>query len=148
MYQKLLEELGTKYNVPIPSFKISSELYRKETVLGAYDCYTNTIIIDEMVFHINIDVEKLIYHEFRHAWQYKYYKNLYKWWLKKENTAIYDKYYNTLLCSIEEDAREFGKTKGRFSREDLINLYSPQKLTEMRDTGQLDLAVSYLEMFY
>lgn len=89
-----------------------------------------TIEISPFVDFTDEELEEIVWHEFRHAWQLINYTGVYRWWLDsgEKRKAHYDKYYSEPLNSLEEDARIFSITKGKKSGEHLLKMFNPQVL--------------------
>lgn len=66
-----------------------------------------------------------MHHEFRHIWQAARHKNIYEWWLFKNNwrRKQYFFFYHTDFCSIERDAYTFGISLGEKTQEELFEKY-------------------------
>jgi len=84
-------------------------------------CFVN------MLTKVNIDgasCTKYACHEYRHVWQWNHYRDLYQWWSNHMRDGIFERYYFSKICAIEEDARIFGRTYGKKDGEALMQKYS------------------------
>lgn len=123
--EKLLENLCEHYNVPSIKIEYISEISLSKGRL-AYDAsvmYLNSVpVLDEE------DFIPVVHHEFRHAWQKKYYPEIYKWWLKT-NYDFYSKIgqYKYQVCELEIDAKAFGDSCGENTCEDVFDNFIPDK---------------------
>lgn len=69
--------------------------------IGYYDYRNNTIYINHQVAGTN-HMERAILHELRHAYQYQYFRGVYLQWIGHQD--VYNEYYMSPICVIEEDA--------------------------------------------
>lgn len=82
--------------------------------------------------------EEAIYHEFRHMFQYVYYRDLYNWWLDSSNWSTYMQYYDTVINVLEEDARQFAASKGQIDARALLDELPAGAWKILKKNGQLD----------
>ena len=148
-YQQILNDLCAEYNlVPIEVIFDAEKLTKKESG-GQYNWHLGdygTIVIDPSLEQEGIDLLEVLFHEFRHYWQRMYFPDIFFWWCCESN-GLYKKYYNTILCSIEEDARVFGETRGASNRCDLLEMYDVETLSSLRDDERiLHLTLQFLEL--
>lgn len=120
---------------------------------GAYDHNwsgngVNKIYINLANINGPKELDVTIYHEFRHCWQAYHYYMIYLWWCETRNSDVYDKYYDTVLCVIEEDARVYGYSLGKDNREDLLQMYDYDDMDNIKSSGEMDLALDMLSMGY
>lgn len=68
-------------------------------------------------------------HELRHHYQRIKFRDVSNWWF--ENVEMYEKYYGTPFCVVEEDARIFSRSFGEMNGDVLLkafqNLHMPKK---------------------
>ena len=83
--------------------------------------------------------EEAIYHEFRHMFQYVYYRDLYRWWLAPSNWNTYIQYYGTVINVLEEDARQFAASKGQVDTKALLDTLSADDWEFLKITQQIGL---------
>ncbi len=74
------------------------------------------------------------FHEFEHYWQYENCRDLFMWWMQKDNYSFYRKSYDTVICNIEEDAFVFGYSFGKRNRRDLLEEYSISLLNRLKSS--------------
>lgn len=82
--------------------------------------------------HFSYSHIEVVYHEFRHYWQMKKYPDVYNWWLR-EHGDFYEELTNMknkegkqlshIICELEKDAQEFGKSYGKRNCEDLLKKF-------------------------
>lgn len=102
-------------------------------------CSRGRFLSNEMIIELNRALSEYddyyinaIYHEFRHYWQMKKYPDVYDWWLR-EHGDFYEeltgmknkkgKQLSHLICELEKDAQEFGKSLGKNNHEDLLEKF-------------------------
>lgn len=145
----LLNNLCKIYNLPPINICFDkTQLYLNDN--DTYDDFYGQLDVNNKRIIINEDknplfYDNIVYHEFRHYWQYKNHNDVYRWWLSQSNRTTYQKYYNTKFCSIEEDARMFGFSLGCYSREDLLEQYSVDFLSYLiKNPNQIELLLEVL----
>ena len=134
---QICEKLSNKFSIKI-SIQITS---LDKSLNGKFDFKSNKILINN-----DIDQELAIctvYHEFRHAWQYQNYPDLFIWWMCHYD--IYMKYYYTLVNSMEQDAILYGNSHGKNNREDLLKFYSIDDLENLFQNNAFDFVREHLE---
>lgn len=130
-----LKMLNNKYNMQC-NISFPTDLSNNDYI-AEYNHYDNIIKINPESFTMGYKLIMQLYHEFRHAYQYKNYPKYYIWWLKDSNKEIYNYFYDTPINFIEEDARIFGYTLGKYNGEFLFKIYKI-KFFEMLDTYSID----------
>ena len=116
-----LDILKRKYSIQC-DIDFSVNLSNKDHI-SEYNHYDNIIKINPESFTMGYKLIMQLYHEFRHAYQYKNYPEYFIWWLKDSNKKLYDYFYDSPINLIEEDARIFGYTLGKFNSEFLFSNY-------------------------
>lgn len=124
--QELLDILCEEYNLDKIQFK-----YIKEPILskGRFSSTENAIYLNIIPGYEKCDYIPVIYHEFRHYWQYLKYYDVYKWWLY-DNQDLYqeiDKSGNKLcyrICELELDADTFSKSYGEKNQEKILKEFT------------------------
>lgn len=79
----------------------------RDEVYGLYNYKRNIIYFDTIRCLMHRHVLITLRHEFRHAWQNRYFSDMSNWW--NNHHDIYNDFYNTSLCVIEVDARRFAE---------------------------------------
>lgn len=136
----MLLQLCVDYKVGAKRLIVDSSRLTQPEALGQYNPRINAIVLAD---DLSADeMAEIVCHEFRHAWQRKYHKSIYDWWLASlpQRIEAYRHYYWHHLNAIEADARVFGKSLGSKGREDLLGFYSPDQLTMFEKHSELDLA--------
>ena len=144
--QNLFDKLCAQHNnmESLPIIVDSSQI-RDHRVGGRFDCENKIVLISEDI--ADKYIEEIVYHEFRHYWQSVYYSEVFNWWVYKSR-GLYKKYYETIFCTIEEDARIFGETKGRENRMKLLEFYSEDELNSfVLNPSIINLAIEQLTQF-
>lgn len=128
-FKNILKDLCHCYDVAEIEVVFDKSLLTNKEAGGQYNFTINKIVIDEDLIDDHMEI---LFHEFRHYWQHCYYCDVFLWWTCCSG-GLYRKYYDTVFCSIEEDARIFGETYGAQDREDLLQSYDVERLSLMRD---------------
>jgi len=95
----------------------------KPELIIVNDLGYHQIINNKSVIALNMNKPYLIQrllHELRHHYQSTIYKEFYIWW--SDNFLMYDFFYNSPLCIIEEDANIFSWTNGKKNGECLFEI--------------------------
>lgn len=119
-FQNILDDLCEKESLEPISVIFDKNMLSPKNNIGEYNHIKQIIIINN---EQEKNIDKILYHEFRHYWQFKKYTNLYMWWMYRWQ-KVYDKYYYTDFCSLEADARIFGDTLGKQNKEYLLKMFS------------------------
>ena len=69
--------------------------------IGFYDYRCDTVFINHQLLGTE-HIERALLHEIRHAYQYRYFQEMYLNWINDQ--AVYNEYYKSPICVIEEDA--------------------------------------------
>src|SRR5574344_1122632 len=87
--KNILSKLSLKYDICKPDFcfGVTSDIKN----IGEFRYYDYCIIINPNTIEIS-EFENVIYHEFRHAWQYITHPDIYFWWLDSRKRHLYSKY--------------------------------------------------------
>lgn len=145
LYQKVLNSLCRKNGLKEIKVIFDHSLLTRENIGGQYNFIHEIIVIDEREDPLLF--KEILFHEFRHYWQSKKYKDIFIWWTMTAG-PIYKQYYNTKFCSIEEDARVFGKSLGRKNRIDLLEFYDIRQLMKFKNNPLgLKYAIDIMEEF-
>lgn len=139
-YEELLNILCRENNLPNINIRYNSDYHCLGlNRLGYFhapesnDNETYIMINDDLYYKRIIPV---IYHEFRHYWQYINYRSIYYQWLG-QNRKLYiglnciNSRILHLICELELDADAFKESKGRDGLNFLLdNFKSPMKIKE------------------
>ena len=141
-YQDILDSLCEQYGLDPIEVRFDHSLLTNQNAGGQYDFYKNRIIISEKE---DPDLFKeILFHEFRHYYQYIHHKDVLIWWMRSR--SFYEKFYFTKLCSIEEDARVFGETLGKSNRQDLLDFYNIEDLEEIKNSPMSwEMVIEFLD---
>lgn len=126
----IVYQLSNKYNVEMPrlkTYQLGKGLYGKHI--------KGEIRVDVANCGSWEEVEKTIYHEFRHEWQHKYYENTVAFFAAHPDYGKFGEFYRNSL--IELDARRFENTFGKLDGISIIEAIAPGKLEELDDAGVL-----------
>jgi hypothetical protein len=130
--QQLADELCDRHNLVRVPVVEDHTLLQDVSNKAAYDPYpaTRKIIIDERLDDEDAFIG--LYHEWKHYWQHTHYEELFLWWMNHEQASFYREQYDSVFCSIEEDAHIFGFSHGEYGREDLLQEFDVETLAEMK----------------
>lgn len=126
--QSLIDDLCQEYGIPKIEVSFDTSLFTTESAGGQFNFLIMKIVVDEN----EPELLEILFHEFRHYWQYIHYPEIFFWWTCCSG-GLYKKYYHTAFCSIEEDARVFGTSHGTEDREDLLRAYDASFLSFLKD---------------
>lgn len=135
---KICKELSLQYNIKV-TVKITP---LDDDYNGQFDYFNHQLLINSDIEDQNF-AERIIYHEFRHAWQRANYPELFQWWMT--HFDLYKHYYKTLFNSLERDAFAFGDSSGAKNREDLLNFYRVEDLENLLQDNTISFALEHLE---
>lgn len=141
--ETLIRLLSDQYKVEISDVVLAK---LNKNVNAQFDYNNRRILVNSDIDDINTAIIA-VYHEFRHAWQEKYYPDIFWWWMEQltKNEEFYMKYYRTLFNSLEADALLFGYSLGTKNRQDLLDMYTSTDLEDLINDGTCDFALEYLE---
>lgn len=126
--KKILNELCEKYKLPKLNISFTKEQPPKH-LAAAYDYRINTVNIYPEFFNYDLETQKVIlYHEFRHHWQFHNYYDVFMLWMNKHGLSVLNQLYHEPFITIEEDARIFGNSLGKYDGEILLQYYTEEKL--------------------
>ena len=141
-FQDLLDSLCEQYGLNPIELYFDHSLLTNQYAIGEYNFYKNCIVLDERVDPSLF--KEIVFHEFRHYYQRVNYKDIMIWWAN--SGSFYREFYFTKLCSIEEDARVFGKTLGKSNRQDLLDFYDIEDLEEIKNSPMSwEMVIEFLD---
>lgn len=130
--ENILKDLCYQYKIyRIPKLILCESL--EDGSQGRYDYRECTITISK-AFSKEIQISSL-HHEFRHHYQYIFYPEIYLWWY--DHHDIYIKYYRFACVTIEEDAKIFGNSLGKYNVEFLLIDYTVDILERFRISDRM-----------
>lgn len=121
------------------------EYQKRSNCYGCFDYYNKIIFIDPDCSHLSYS-RKILYHEFRHAWQLANYQSIFSWWIN--HSKEYEKYYENFLNSLEYDASVFANSYGVYNAEFALSHYDVEDLDLAYLSNSLDKLEEYLAYIY
>lgn len=121
-------------------------IYRERpNCYGYFDYYNKIIYIDPNYSNLSYG-RKILYHEFRHAWQLANFHDIFFWWLGHKEK--YEEYYKSVLNSLEYDASVFANSYGIYNTEFALLHYDVEDLDFAYRSKSLDKLEEYLAYIY
>lgn len=112
---------------------------------GHFDYYNKIICIDPNYSNLSYG-RKILYHEFRHAWQLANFHDIFFWWIN--HGGEYLDYYESVLNSLEYDASVFGNSYGMYNAEFALSHYDAEDLNLAYISNSLNSLEEYLTYLY
>lgn len=132
--QQTLDYLCDQYKLPKLKidFKSENDPYG---MIARYNHHNQEVIFYPKFFDYNVNKQtQIVYHEFRHHWQYHNYHDIYMWWITDGlnlNILLYDR----SIVTVEEDARIFGASLGQYNGQILLDTYNINILQNFLENG-------------
>lgn len=136
----LISKLSHEYRIPMPKIRLGLFDVSGRHANGCYSERTNTIQMDVVNCICHRSIKRTALHEFRHAWQFFKFREIFLWWRK--DISLYKQYYATPLNLIEEDARTFARSSGLKNGDGIVTLFSVGELERRKNDGSFSELVA------
>ena len=128
-YNNEIKKWCNKWNIGIPKLVFDME----SKTPGYYELPDNDIPIIGVNSEIKSDlIIYVILHELRHHYQNMVYPLIFQYWFAHK--SLYNFFYKSPLCNIEEDARIFAWTLGKMDGEIFLDIDNVIEAEYIRDS--------------